>query len=52
MCVDPPIEKADELLQLRLTPADVRALRTDMPFKALPENGLVSTVPFVHDEVD
>ena len=41
VCVDPPIEDADGKLPLRLTPADVRALRTDMPFKALPENGLV-----------
>ncbi|CAM9423567.1 unnamed protein product [Ascophyllum nodosum] len=42
VCVDPPIEDADGKLPLRLTPADVRALRTDMPFKALPENGLAA----------
>ena len=41
MCVEPPIDDADGQPLLPLTIADVHTLRSDMPFKALPENGLV-----------
>lgn len=40
--MDPPIEDVDGLPRYPLSASDVHSLRTDMPFKALPENGLVS----------
>ncbi|CAM9313594.1 unnamed protein product [Scytosiphon promiscuus] len=42
VCVDPVIEDADGQPLFPLTAADIHILRSDMPFKALPENGLVS----------
>lgn len=42
VCVDPPIEDDQGQPTLPLTAADIHVLRSDMPFKALPENGLVS----------
>ena len=44
MCVEPHIEDADGQPLLPLTATDVHALRCDMPFKALPENGLVGNI--------
>lgn len=41
VCVDPPIEDGERQPLLPLTAADIKVLRSDMPFKALPENGLV-----------
>ncbi|CAM9673967.1 unnamed protein product, partial [Discosporangium mesarthrocarpum] len=42
VCVDPPIEEGGGLPRLGLTAADLEVLTTEMPFKALPENGLAS----------
>eukprot|EP00903_Cladosiphon_okamuranus_P012106 g11359.t1 len=42
VCIDPPVEGAGGQPLKPLTAADVHALKSDMPFKALPENGLAA----------
>ncbi|CBJ31291.1 conserved unknown protein [Ectocarpus siliculosus] len=42
VCVDPPIEDEQGQPTLPLSTADIHVLRSDMPFKALPENGLAA----------
>lgn len=41
VCVDPPVQDVEGQPLHPLTAADINTLRSEMPFKALPENGLV-----------